>query len=747
MEEMRQPLEVVRDDQQSTEHESVFRANLADQDAVNEWMEAYSVQTNTSWIVWRVQSVGERMAFHKIWHCQHHTKNKKSGPHNAKCMAKVDVKIKLVTFDTKRRDKYLLREVLLSAVIRIDDRHSHSTDSADALRLLRGTRSTRQTFLRYFSEGMTPSEARRLHESKLSMEDDGPAKLANAALNQPQRTVYHWHSVWREACFGNTHIDPVLKLEEKASLYAAQVRAYIYHYLLGKAVVVVTPIMRRAHDFKLVREIVFVDSTASCDTTKCTATVVLTATKAGAVPLAVLIHKEQSTDGYLAAFKLLKEAPPLCFGGQPAPQVLMSDNSSAEKTALQQTWPSARQLLCHFHVEQAEWRWLTTSHNSVMYADTAEKLEAATAEMKALQHEAFVPRVLTFLRRQEQWVQLYRLDVLTRGHNTNNFVEATTRVLKDIILNRVEAFNAVALVDSVALVWEKYFESRILRHAYSRVAAHQLLYKRLLSRTPKHAAKAIQVVGQGQYIVPSATHPSSSYEVYADIGLCTCLFGKQGAFCKHQALVRKKYGGLFPNAPALGTDNRYQLGQLAQGEKCLPRIFFEPFQEEEPSSNARTMEGTSAQQEEPDELQPMQGTSTQEATHVAPVPSVPDAAQLAQRSSARKSAEVAESGIGDIAATGSESCGDQTKGRQGSGDRAKGHMTEEKKVRFLMRGVKQELFAGLMRNPPNTVQEFVTEATTIEKTLDMRTRQYNQRLTPECAAAQASDSDNLRETI
>ncbi|KAL3209923.1 hypothetical protein MRX96_037564 [Rhipicephalus microplus] len=51
MEEMRQPLEVVRDDQQSTEHESVFRANLADEDAVNEWMEAYSVRTNTSWIV------------------------------------------------------------------------------------------------------------------------------------------------------------------------------------------------------------------------------------------------------------------------------------------------------------------------------------------------------------------------------------------------------------------------------------------------------------------------------------------------------------------------------------------------------------------------------------------------------------------------------------------------------------------------------------------------------------------------
>ncbi|KAL3199497.1 hypothetical protein MRX96_043886 [Rhipicephalus microplus] len=197
-----------------------------------------------------------------------------------------------------------------------------------------------------------------------------------------------------------------------------------------------------------------------------------------------------------------------------------------------------------------------------MYADTAEKLEAATAEVKALQHDAFVSRVLTFLRRQEERVQLYRLDVLTRGHNTNNFAEATIRVLKDIILNRVEAFNAVPLVDSVALVWEKYFESR--------------------------------------------------------------------AFCKHQALVQKKYGGLFPNAPAPSTDDRYQLGQLALGEKCPPRIFFEPFQEEEPSSSSRTTAGTRAQQEEPDELQAMQGTSTQEATHLAPVPSVPDAAQLAQ---------------------------------------------------------------------------------------------------------------------
>ncbi|XP_049527643.1 uncharacterized protein LOC125947269 [Dermacentor silvarum] len=74
-------------------------------------------------------------------------------------------------------------------------------------------------------------------------------------------------------------------------------------------------------------------------------------------------------------------------------------------------------------------------------------------------------------------------------------------------------------------------------------------------------------------------------------------------------------------------------------------------------------------------------------------------------------------------------------------------MSEEKKVRFLMRGVKDQLFAGLMRNPPKTVAEFLSEATTIEKTLEMRVRQYNRRALTNYADAQALGADDLRETI
>lgn len=80
------------------------------------------------------------------------------------------------------------------------------------------------------------------------------------------------------------------------------------------AVLVTTPIMRRAQLLNSARDTIFVDSTSSCDATKSTVTVLLTATKAGAVPIAVVVHNSQSKEGYALAFELLRNNYPLCFG-------------------------------------------------------------------------------------------------------------------------------------------------------------------------------------------------------------------------------------------------------------------------------------------------------------------------------------------------------------------------------------------------------------------------------------------------
>ncbi|KAG0429790.1 hypothetical protein HPB47_023312 [Ixodes persulcatus] len=49
---------------------------------------------------------------------------------------------------------------------------------------------------------------------------------------------------------------------------------------------------------------------------------------------------------------------------------------------------------------------------------------------------------------------------------------------------------------------------------------------------------------------------------------------------------------------------------------------------------------------------------------------------------------------------------------------------DDKKLRVLVRGVRDDIFGGLVRNPPTAVEAFVTEATNIERTLQARASHY-----------------------
>ncbi|XP_077511062.1 uncharacterized protein LOC144121629 [Amblyomma americanum] len=232
--------------------------------------------------------------------------------------------------------------------------------------MLRTSPETKATFISYFEAGMTPSQAINHHESLLAVQPDGPQLLASGFVNPTKRAVYYMHDHWRTDKYGPCG-SPLVKLQEKMPQYAAQGTDV---YTSSKAddcwaALVVTPIMRRAQSLESAQELIFVDSTASCDTTRSTVTVLLTATKAGAVPIAVLIHSSQSREGYSLAFQLLKHCYPTCFGNREAPAAFMSDSSRPEKDALRDVWPSAQQLLCHFHILQAEWRWITSSHHKV----------------------------------------------------------------------------------------------------------------------------------------------------------------------------------------------------------------------------------------------------------------------------------------------------------------------------------------------------------------------------------------------
>ncbi|XP_071044336.1 uncharacterized protein [Parasteatoda tepidariorum] len=208
--------------------------------------------------------------------------------------------------------------------------------------------------------------------------------------------------------------------------------------------------MKRIHNSNFAKEMIFVDSTSGCEGLSSTMTILLAATKIGALPISVLIHSGQTMENYINAFALLKKNFPLCFGGNDHPEIVMTDDSSAERGALKKVWETSNRLLCHFHFAQADWRWLFT-HNipkderprlmrlfqAVMYAASEQELSEATSNIlkERSKFPDFIKRFEKFYERRDEWVLLFREDKLTRQHNTNNYAEVSIRIIKDSALS------------------------------------------------------------------------------------------------------------------------------------------------------------------------------------------------------------------------------------------------------------------------------------------------------------------------
>ena len=81
------------------------------------------------------------------------------------------------------------------------------------------------------------------------------------------------------------------------------------------AILLATPVMKRIQKSQFAKEIIFVDSTTGCEASSSTMTILLAASKVGAVPICVLIHSGQTMESYISGFDLVKKSFPQCFGG------------------------------------------------------------------------------------------------------------------------------------------------------------------------------------------------------------------------------------------------------------------------------------------------------------------------------------------------------------------------------------------------------------------------------------------------
>ena len=211
-----------------------------------------------------------------------------------------------------------------------------------------------------------------------------------------------------------------------------------------------------------------------------------------------------------------------------------------------------------------------------MYAKTDDELAAAIDAVDSLDdQDKFVKRLHGNLERQQEWVARHRVNLITRSHDTNNYAEASIRIMKDVILHRTKAFNVVALVEFCGVIWNNYIETRLLSFAHNRRSRPAIMFEKLCSRMKGQDPKLAVPVNETTWIVPSATSLGVKYEVNVDLGTCACPSGRQGAFCKHQAWLHQHFNTPFPNVPIINEAERYSLAQLALGVKCPPRSFFQ----------------------------------------------------------------------------------------------------------------------------------------------------------------------------
>ncbi|KAF4517387.1 hypothetical protein B566_EDAN007639 [Ephemera danica] len=162
-----------------------------------------------------------RLEFKKYWKCQRNDRNKtKTSKRNTSCNVTVSVTIKKNNRHTRRNDSYLRGDNPLPCIVHISGVHNHSLDSADAMRYLHSGEKLKSTFIDYFSSGMSPSESIHFHKNTIHREhsDSSHAVLANSRYNPLSRTVYRWHSEWKNIIFDPVN-DPMNSLSQRIPLY------------------------------------------------------------------------------------------------------------------------------------------------------------------------------------------------------------------------------------------------------------------------------------------------------------------------------------------------------------------------------------------------------------------------------------------------------------------------------------------------------------------------------------------------
>ena len=282
-----------------------------------------------------------------------------------------------------------------------------------------------------------------------------------------------------------------------------------------------TPLMARAHEHvSQAGELLFCDSTSSMDRFNTSIFLLSTHSAASGIPLGVILTSDEREETIQAGLQLLKSILPsgVFYGKGPdlGPDVVMIDDSSAERGAITKCWPQVRVLLCTFHFLQRQWTWLYEGKNKISKDDrvtliqeirqlvntrTKESLQSLLDQLLklpvTLKYPHFVEHLKSIWTKRYTWAHCYRKRLLIRGNHTNNYAEAGIKILKELVFSRD---NLVQMFTFVYDIMDMYYQKKLIAISNHRFETYVSL--RFQGLNAKKVAKAnITVENGGWYKV------------------------------------------------------------------------------------------------------------------------------------------------------------------------------------------------------------------------------------------------------
>ncbi|KAK3911144.1 Merlin [Frankliniella fusca] len=559
---------------------ATLRVNIDNKSDALEWLSNYENASSCDFRVTKCKKTNnsKRLVLKREYHCHHDTKPKEksnNGPKKSKNWISKHTNCRsIIRFTIKQKSMawssdYLLKEYPCEIFIR--HHHNHPVKCADAQRLRRPNQEVKEKFLKLFAQGHSPISAIETHKFDLMMEhgDNFNFILADGSRCPSNFWVY---KLYKKVCVGHygpqsgegiikTLRDYALKYNKEMGSECMKVEILNDNDLV---VALCTPLMQRTHELlPSSGEMIYVDSSGNMDALNCRVFPVMTHSVAGALPLGIMIVSSESEEVLAVAVNILKSIlPPKAFYGRGAavgPKIAMTDDCPNERNAIRSAFPGIILLLCLFHVLQAFWRYLWNREHNVALKNRPElfyvlrdlayapdentfnqRKEEALENPMLLSHTLVLNHIEKFLGRSKEWALFQRLDLLTRGNNTNNCSEATMKLIKDKVLGRTKAFNPVQLVDFLVTRFPAYIEMRIsdvlnnrsmntfkLRYFIRPEKLENLISEKLPS--PPDCYKV------------SNTSKTTSYIVMMSEEICSCPEGKSGKPCKHLCKVVKDF--------------------------------------------------------------------------------------------------------------------------------------------------------------------------------------------------------------